>query len=75
MMPLEQLVRDNFLFFLLLMIWSLIWKGLALWRAAHTGNKRWFVVFLIFNTVGILEIIYLYFLNKDDVSDKQKTGL
>lgn len=44
----------------LAVIWTLIWKGLALWRAARTNQPIWFIVFLIFNTLGILEILYLY---------------
>jgi len=52
---------DQFwLLFLLIAIWSIIWKGLALWRAAGRGNKWWFVILLVLNTVGILEIIYLF---------------
>lgn len=52
---------DKFWFpFLLLAIWSIIWKGLALWRAAGRGEKKWFVFLLILNTAGILEIIYLF---------------
>ena len=44
----------------LLVVWSLAWKGLALWRAAKNDSKPWFVVLLIINTLGILEILYLY---------------
>jgi predicted membrane channel-forming protein YqfA (hemolysin III family) len=44
----------------ILFIWSLFWKGLALWRAAHLKQRNWFVVMLVLNTVGILEIIYLF---------------
>ena len=51
--------------FAFLMAWSLIWKGLALWRAAHRDEKVWFIVFLIVNTLGILEIIYLFLIPKD----------
>ena len=43
-----------------LIVWTLIWKGLALWKAARNGHTAWYVVMLIVNTVGILEIIYLY---------------
>jgi hypothetical protein len=43
-----------------LLLWSLVWKGLALWRAATRREKVWFIVFLIVNTAGILEIIYLF---------------
>lgn len=42
-----------------LYIWSLFWKGIALWRAAHYKQRNWFVVLLVLNTIGILEIIYL----------------
>lgn len=42
------------------LVWSIIWKGLALWKAGRAGSKPWFIVLLIVNTVGILEILYLY---------------
>jgi hypothetical protein len=40
-------------------IWSVVWKGLALWKSAREGSKVWFVVLLVVNTLGILEILYL----------------
>jgi len=55
--------------FVVVLAWSLVWKGLALWRAAHRGEKVWFIVFLIFNTLGILEIIYLFFITGAKLSD------
>lgn len=30
---------------LLILAWSLVWKGLALWRASQRGEKSWFVIF------------------------------
>lgn len=42
-----------------LAIWELIWKGLGLWRAGRLNQPYWFIAILIFNTVGILPIIYL----------------
>lgn len=47
-------------FFALLILWSLAWKGAALWRAAREGSKGWFAAILITNTLGVLEILYLY---------------
>lgn len=44
----------------LLTVWSLVWKGIALWRAAKQDQRNWFIALLVVNTVGILEIIYLY---------------
>ena len=51
-------------FFGLVMVWSLVWKGLALWKAARKGTSVWFVVLLVVNTVGILDILYLYVFSK-----------
>lgn len=45
-----------------LMVWGLIWKGIGMWHAARNGEKPWFILFLIVNTAGILEIIYLLIL-------------
>jgi len=50
--------------FFILYLWSLLWKGLALWRAAQLKQRNWFVGILILNTVGILEIVYLFFFAK-----------
>ena len=49
-------------------VWSMFWKGLALWRSARLSSKKWFVVLLVLNTVGILEILYLYVFSKKNVS-------
>ncbi|MFA5945814.1 MAG: DUF5652 family protein [Patescibacteria group bacterium] len=45
---------------LVLVIWSIFWKGLALWHSARRNEPWWFVILLIVNTGGILEIIYLF---------------
>lgn len=55
---------QNPVLLVLLLVWSLIWKGLALWRAARLGSKPWFVALLIVNTTGLLEILYLYVFSK-----------
>jgi len=47
-----------------LLIWTLAWKGVALWKAARRNEKIWFVALLILNTLGILEIIYIFFVAK-----------
>ena len=44
---------------LLLAVWEAVWKGIALWYSARHNHKRWFICLVIFNTVGILPIIYL----------------
>lgn len=46
-------------------LWSMLWKALALWRAANLKQKNWFVAILILNTLGILDIAYLFFFAKN----------
>lgn len=44
----------------IIVVWTTVWKGLALWRAAKDDNTLWFVLLLVFNTVGVLEIVYIF---------------
>jgi len=44
----------------ILLLWSLVWKGLGLWHSARRGEWIWFVIMMLVNTVGILEIVYLF---------------
>lgn len=41
------------------LLWSLVWKGLALWKAGRNNQLGWFVALLVVNTLGLLEIFYL----------------
>jgi len=49
------------LIILVLAIWTIVWKGFALWIAAQENKKPWFIVILILNTAGILDIVYIFF--------------
>ncbi len=62
---------DNPLLLLLILFWSIFWKGLALWRAAKDNQRYWFIALLVVNTIGILEIIYLLKFAKDKKFIKQ----
>jgi len=44
----------------LVFLWSIVWKGFALWRGAKYDQRNWFIAILVLNTAGILEIIYLF---------------
>lgn len=57
---------------LLTLIWSLGWKGWALWIAAKKDQKAWFIVFLIVNTLGILEIFYIFYFSRQHISSTKK---
>ena len=57
---------------IILLAWSLAWKGWALWRAAKRDELGWFVAMLLINTVGILEIIYLFYVTKPEEEAEKK---
>ena len=46
-------------------IWTIIWKGIGLWKSARNNQLVWFVAFLVINLLGLLEITYLLFFQKD----------
>ena len=50
--------------FFLILFWIVVWKGYALWTAAKRGQKWWFVILLITNTLAILDLIYIFFVAK-----------
>lgn len=63
--PNSSLNSAQVAFLAVLIVWSLIWKGLALWKAARRGDTAWYVLLLILNTIGIVEIFYIIFFSKD----------
>jgi len=60
----NKLTSPQSFLLLLVVLWSLFWKGMALWRSARQNQRNWFVALLVINTLGILEIIYLAFFAK-----------
>lgn len=61
----DAVLGDNLLVFTALVaLWTLPWKGWALWLAARRGEKWWFIAILILNTLAIVEIIYIFFIAK-----------
>jgi len=72
---LNELFASTSLLFWFFLGWSLFWKGLALWKSAGRGEKWWFIILLIVNTLGLLEILYLFvfskFVRKTIPKDKQ----
>lgn len=64
--------QDFSIAFVLVLAWSLLWKGWALWRSAQKGEKIWFIVLLVVNTVGILDILYVFFFSNDETMKKIK---
>lgn len=48
----------------LLALVDVVLKGIALWKAGRNGQKHWFIALFIFNTVGLLPLLYLVFFQK-----------
>lgn len=48
----------------LAILWTLPWKGVALWKAARNEHKIWFVVLFLVNTLAILDILYIFIFSK-----------
>ncbi len=56
---------------LLAILWTLPWKGVALWKAARQNDQKWFIALLIINTLGILEILYIYVFSRKEKGGAQ----
>ena len=44
---------------IILMIWDTVWKLIAMWKAGRNNHLAWFICLAIFNTIGILPIVYI----------------
>lgn len=54
---------------IILALWELFWKAMALWRAAHRNQTYWFGALLVLNTAGILPIIYILMTTARDTEE------
>ncbi len=55
-------------------VWTFIIKGIALWHAARNKQLGWFITLLIINTLGVLEIIYLLWFQDEESSGAPGAG-
>ena len=55
----------------LLIVWSAVWKAIALWQAAGKKDLAWFIAIFILNTAGILEIFYIFIFSKRSKNNAQ----
>ena len=52
-----------------LAIWDGVWKLIALWKSARNNQLAWFICLAIFNTAGILPILYIWLFQKRAVAE------
>lgn len=50
----------------ILFLWETVWKLIALWKSARNNHFAWFICIVIFNTAGILPILYIVTHRKKD---------
>ena len=49
---------------IVILIWTVIWKGIALWKCGRNNQIRWFIAIIVLNTVGLLPIAYILWFQK-----------
>lgn len=70
-MDFTSLLANN-TFILLVLIWTLPWKGVALWKASRNEHKWWFVAILLTNTFALLDALYIFYFSKKKKRSKKK---
>ena len=63
-MEIERLIAQYWWVILVIALWTIPWKGVALWKAARKGDRWWFVILLIVNDLAILELVYIFVFSK-----------
>lgn len=67
--------RSGLILLLIMVLWVLPWKVYALWTASKNNHKIWFIILILVNTFGILEIIYVFGIAKKTWSEVKSTFL
>ncbi len=67
----EALGVGSLLVLAIIIIWSSVWKIIALWKAARKNHMVWFIILALVNTIGILEILYIYIFS--EMKQKRKS--
>ncbi len=63
-MGILQTLNSNPFVLVPLIVWTIAWKGMALWKSGRNNQPYWFVALLVINTLGLLEIVYLVWFQK-----------
>jgi len=49
---------------ILIAIWDAVWKLIGMWKSARNNQLAWFICIAVFNTIGILPIVYIKWFQK-----------
>jgi len=58
-----------------IVIWSIPWKGVALWKSAKNDHLGWFIALLIINSLAILDILYIFIFSKMGMEKEQQQNM
>jgi len=70
-MGLDSIFGNNPFLVFVILVWTIIWKGIALWRAAKLEQKNWFIIILVISSLGIIELVYLFGFAKKKLKFKE----
>jgi hypothetical protein len=62
-----------FLVIIPLVIWDGVWKLIAMWKSARNDQLAWYICLAIFNTIGILPILYILLFQKTGTQTPTKS--
>lgn len=49
---------------LAIVIWDLAWRCIGVWKSTKNNQPVWSVLFVLFQTIGILPILYIFVFSK-----------
>ncbi len=59
----ENFITEHKVLFIVIVVilalWEVIMKLIAMWKAARNSHKVWYICIALFNTIGILPLIYI----------------
>lgn len=58
--------------FIIVFVWDVVWKFIAMWKAARKHSLAWFIILGVVNTIGILPILYICFFSKMKFKAKEE---
>jgi hypothetical protein len=67
---LEYLIENPWIL-ILLALWTIPWKGVALWKASQARHKGWFIFMLVVNLLALPEIVYIFWFSEKTEQKKE----
>lgn len=71
-MAIEEIGVFMYVLLVFVACWDSVWKIIGLWHSARNKKLGWFICIAIFNTLGILPLIYMAFFEKKEIKIVKK---